>query len=375
VLPYPAGAPQPFDIVPLHDAGWMPDSRRLVLNRILGPQSHHFSMLDTATGRTEVFHVSPDALISAAVSPDGARLAYTAGRIQWQVAEVGLRDRSVRILRSWSWHPAWSPSGTHYLFGALGGRRLGIEDASASDRFSRRVAELDDGAASHPRWAPDGARFTFSHLSSAGERLMISNTSGARMSPLDSEAPGNTRNAVWSPDGQHVVYARVVPRRELQVARIRPGSAAGAEVLASWPLDQPSRHRVPVAWSPAGDRILTSSGGQTPQLFLVTPDFTSERLLTSRTFVPNAIGFSNDGRAVLGMYRNTTDTGSPWQLWSVDLASGRESLLADLEMPEATDGVTGFSLHPDGTRFLTSVAIFPYDIWMLEGFEPHPAGR
>jgi len=29
--------------------------------------------------------------------------------------------------------------------------------------------------------------------------------------------------------------------------------------------------------------------------------------------------------------------------------------------------IAGFSLHPDGKRFLTSIAKEPYDIWMLEG--------
>jgi Tol biopolymer transport system component/predicted Ser/Thr protein kinase len=369
LFPYPAGSPRTFDIAPLHEAGWMPDSRRLVLNRIIGPQSHHFSMLDTITGHDEVFHTSPDALVSAAVSPDGTRLAYTGGRFQWLVVEGGLRGSAVRILRSWSWHPAWSPTGTHYLFATLGGHPMGIEDASASDRFSRRVAEVADGGTGTPKWAPDGARFTFLHFGATGERLMISNTSGARISALDPEAPGSTRNAVWSPDGQHVVYMRIVPGREVQVARIRPGSTASAEVLASWPPDQPADHRTPIAWAPSGDQILTSSSGPTPRFFLVTSDFTSERLLTSRAFNPSSIGFSNDGRAVLGIYRNTTATGHPWQLWSVHVATGRESLLTDLDLPEATDTVAGFSLHPDGTRFLTSIAIFPFDIWMLEGFD------
>jgi Tol biopolymer transport system component len=362
LFPYPTGAPQSLDIETVHEAGWMPDSRRLVINRILGPQSHQFSMLDTITGHHEVFHTSPDALISAAVSPDGTRLAYTAGRFQWLVAEGSLREPAVRILRSWSWHPAWSPTGTHYLFATLGGRPMGIEDASASDRFSRRVAEVADGGTGTPRWAPDGARFTFLHFSSTGERLMISNMSGARIAPLDPGAPGSTRNAVWSRDGQHVLYQRVVPGRELQIARIRPGSTAGAEVLASWPADQPADHRTPLAWAPSGDLILTSSSGPSPQFFLVTSDFTSERLLTSRAFDPSAIGFSTDGRAVLGIYRNTTGTGSPWQLWSVDVATGRESRLTDLDLPEATDGVAEFSLHPDGTQFLTSISIFPFDI-------------
>ena len=32
-------------------------------------------------------------------------------------------------------------------------------------------------------------------------------------------------------------------------------------------------------------------------------------------------------------------------------------------------GAGGFSLHPDGTRFATSIQIWPSDIWMVEGFD------
>jgi hypothetical protein len=32
--------------------------------------------------------------------------------------------------------------------------------------------------------------------------------------------------------------------------------------------------------------------------------------------------------------------------------------------------IAGFGLHPDGKRFAASVADWPADIWMLEGFEP-----
>ena len=47
-------------------------------------------------------------------------------------------------------------------------------------------------------------------------------------------------------------------------------------------------------------------------------------------------------------------------------------MLAPLDLPASTDGVAGFSLHPDGNRFLTSIAKWPYDIWMLEGFDQMP---
>ena len=73
---------------------------------------------------------------------------------------------------------------------------------------------------------------------------------------------------------------------------------------------------------------------------------------------------------VASVKRNTTGTGGEWELWALDAASGRERRLAALDLPGATDDLRGFSLHPDGTRFATSIALWPYDIWMLEGFEP-----
>jgi hypothetical protein len=54
----------------------------------------------------------------------------------------------------------------------------------------------------------------------------------------------------------------------------------------------------------------------------------------------------------------------------VDVATGAEKILASLDLPASTAAISGFSLHPDGKRFLTSIAKRPYDIWMLEGFQP-----
>jgi hypothetical protein len=72
--------------------------------------------------------------------------------------------------------------------------------------------------------------------------------------------------------------------------------------------------------------------------------------LTARKLL--AGGFSKDGAQVYGIVRNTT-------------GEGAEKMLAPLDLPASTDGVSGFSLHPDGNRFLTSIAKWPYDIWML----------
>jgi hypothetical protein len=51
------------------------------------------------------------------------------------------------------------------------------------------------------------------------------------------------------------------------------------------------------------------------------------------------------------------------------LPPGAEKMLAPLDLPASTNELSGFSLHPDGKRFLTSIAKWPYNIWMLEGWD------
>jgi Tol biopolymer transport system component len=372
VLPYPSGTPQRIAIVgpAFTGSSWMPDSRRLVVGQMREDGSFALSILDTRDGSRRVLYASPEILLSPAVSPDGTRLAFSTGRVQWHLLEVGIPDGRVRTLLAAggiSVNPAWSPSGASYLFSTDRSGQRAIEEVSATGHFSRRVVEAG-GDPAGPQWAPDGSQFTFSVSDSGSSRLMLATSSGARTSPLDPGAPGSTSNAVWSPDGRHVVYVRRPHggQGQVEVARIRPGSTASPEILATHDAEGPER-RIPVAWSPDGDWILSRASTGARGLFLVAPDFTRERHLTPRVFA--GAGFSRTGREVVGVHRNTTGEGAEWQLWSIDVATGRETRLADLDLPDATDSLNGFSLHPDGTRFATAIALWPYDIWMLEGFD------
>jgi hypothetical protein len=56
-----------------------------------------------------------------------------------------------------------------------------------------------------------------------------------------------------------------------------------------------------------------------------------------------------------------------WELVSFAIPSGQETNVAPLDLPAAAI-VTGFSVHPDGKRVITSVRKRRFDIWQLEGF-------
>jgi roadblock/LC7 domain-containing protein len=199
---------------------------------------------------------------------------------------------------------------------------------------------------------------------------MLSNASGGRATPLDSDLGGglNPLGASWSPDGQWVVYFRGRAGKE-QLAKIRTGSAAAPVILADLSqAEAPNAYNGP-QWSPAGDWIVYPSRDI---LSLISPDGKTNRKLTTRKL--QVYGFSKDGSQLFGIFRNTTGDGAQWQLYSVDVRTGADKFLAPVDLPASTDSMAGFSLHPDGKRFLTSIAKWPFDIWMLEGWEQQPTG-
>src|SRR5262249_16197895 len=119
-------------------------------------------------------------------------------------------------------------------------------------------------------------------------------------------------------------------------------------------------------WSPHGSWILYPS---LTGLSLISSDGKSGRTVppTAREFI--TYGLSKSGEQVIGILEDTALDRTEWELISVDIKTGVEKRLAALNLPPTVSGVEGFSLHPDGKRFATSIACFPYDIWMLEGFD------
>jgi Tol biopolymer transport system component/predicted Ser/Thr protein kinase len=365
ILEYPSGASRNIGVFG-RDASWFPDSRHLAVNG--GDFENTMLVTDSTDGSSRVMYRVTGRLLDPSVSPDGKKMLFSGGAAaEWDILDVSLADGHVRTLVGGggvSWEPDWAPSATHFLFSTFGEGSGGyIVDRSATEGFSRRVADAPPGEDSYalgPRWAPDGTRFLFTQGQVSHMQLAIANASGRRPIVLAENVAENAH--AWSPDGQWVVFLRREGGKE-QVVKMKPVAGESPIVLATGSPEADDYSMI--QWSPAGDWIAYRSARGTS---MISPDGKPPRTLTARNLL--AFAFSKDGAQVYGVLRNTAGEGALWQLHSIDVKSGADRLLAPLDFPAYTANIAGFSLHPDGKRFLTSIAKWPYDIWMLEGFDP-----
>jgi len=369
VLPYPSGAPREFNMgIAITAPSWFPDSRYLaVCARTAAGDAGTLTILDVTDGTRRIIASAPTGFTYPSISPDGKRIAYSSGHIEWDVLEISIPNGQARTLVSGgvSFWPDWAPSGTHFTFAAPVGENPGIYDRQAGEEgFSRQLVEA--AGVFEPRWSPDGKRLVFYAEFNGEAKFMLVNASGGGSVLLDSTRTGELTGMSWSPDGQWISYIREVAGKQ-DLAKIRAAPGAAPEVLANAKVQQLLRSVT--AWSPTGDWIAYPAPDG---IDLISPDGKSGRNLTARKF--QAYSFSRDGSQLYGIFHNTTGQGAQWQLYSVNVNTGAGRFLAPIDLPPSTDVVAGFSLHPDGKRFLVSIAKFPFGIWMLQGFEPPRAG-
>jgi eukaryotic-like serine/threonine-protein kinase len=357
VLPYPSGTPRKLGgATDGRTPSWFPDSRHLAL-----AQTIQLSVFDVSHRNPQTIVAAPTSVLECSVSPDGKRIAFSSGQPEWDVVEISIPTGAARTLISGgvaTWAD-WAPSGTHLLFAVPAGEDPGIFDRPGGEEgFSRRLVEAHGVTEVH--WSPDGKRFVFSP--DGGEKLMLVNGLGGGSALLDSIQGGGLYGMSWSPDGEWISYLRPFNGKE-NLVKIRAAPGAQPQVLANAKIQ--ARRESVALWSPAGDWIAYPAPDG---IDLISPDGKSARSLTSRKF--QAYCFSRDGSQLYGIFHNTAGPGAQWQLYSVSLNSAAERLLAPIDLPPSASLVVGSSLHPDGKRFLVSIAKFPYRIMMLEGFEP-----
>jgi len=330
---------------------WFPDSRSLAVARNSATDS--LIRLAVADGSRQTIYSTTPTLSDPSVSPDGRKIVYSAGHYEWDIVEIGLPNGTVHALienGETNVSPDWAPSGTHFLFCTNGA----VMDREVSgSEFSRRLIDTsyDTGPA---RWSPDGTRFVFVD-NGITNKLMLANASGGHATVLDQA--DRMRGVAWSPDGRWISYGRM-NEGQWKLAKILALPGAAPVILAN------AEGAHGTAWSPTADWILFSAGNS---LELISPDGKLTGKLSSRPFM--AYGFSKEGGQVYGIFHNTSGNGAEWQLYEVNVTTKAEKLLAPVDLPPATASLGALSIHPDGKRALVSVAKWPFQIWMLQGFE------
>jgi Tol biopolymer transport system component len=208
-----------------------------------------------------------------------------------------------------------------------------------------------------PSFSPDGRRIAYGVIGSGGHTLVIAPSTGGQPVAIDRDSPDH-HGASWSPDGNWLAYTRLIGS-EWQVVKA-PLSGGQAVKLADAPGGGSD-----TAWSPTGEWIAFARGGL---LHGVSADGTAQktfgRTVGSAGLRPGTFGFSEDG-SLLYAVRFTSN--QQWELVTIEVDSGRERRVTALNLPTSAT-IVGFSLHPDGKSFATSIGIAKFDLWLLEGF-------
>jgi len=361
LLPYPNGKAR---ILWTADRGgefslnWFPDSRSVLLGVGQFAGTSALLRLDVRDGSLQTIYAAASEMEDPSVAPDGKQIAFSNGANESEIAQISFADGSVRTMHGGpvDWHPAWAPSGTHFLYTAIFGNTERIMDQEASgEGFSRSLTEH---TGDYARWSPDGSRLAFEK--GKPQQLTIANASGGNAVVLDPS--DRSYGVAWSPDGQWIAYIHY-DKAGVKLEKIRATPGASPMVLADASGDEASK----VGWPAAANSILFHAEDG---LDLISPDGTSRRKLTSRQF--EAWDLSRDGSQVYGIFHNSVGTGAEWQLYSVNVASGVEKFQTAVDFPSATTGLLGLSVHPDGKSALAAIDREPLQIWMLEGFKQGP---
>ena len=95
---------------------WFPDSRHLLDSDFSDTNGSTLWRWDSTDGSKEALYRSSEPMIGATVSPDGRRIAYQTGQVEWNVLEISVPAATVRTVMSGSgvisWWPDWTRSGT-----------------------------------------------------------------------------------------------------------------------------------------------------------------------------------------------------------------------------------------------------------------------
>lgn len=380
IIDYPSGQARPAltTLGPLSRAlpfSWMADGRHVVFGAEgLGPSpGMHLWIADTDTDALEALTVTSTSESEPAVSPDGRRVAFVADASHYDLVEIPLAGGPLvarRAAASDDSDPVWSPSGRQYAYvtNRSGAPEIWLSNDDGAVEVpvvSRRNFANDTSLLSRPAFSPDGQRLVYQRRDATGYALWASSIAGGAAVPVVPRVRAGYQDApTWSPDSGWLAftYIRNSPdgsmHRAWRLGKTRPGANGEITELRADVnfLSNPQ-------WSPDGRWITVELQDG---LYAVSPDGPAQQLISTEPWIVHT--WARDSRSILAV-RQTDDY--RLQLAAIDLATRAERILVpDLgPVPPTTPPLRGFSLSPDGTRLLTSIARLRGDVHILDGFE------
>jgi len=349
---------------------WLGDGKRIVTS-FTGAQDEPSLIVNLKTGASYVLFAGAARDVYTAVSPDGHTLAYSTGQARYSIVEVPLTGAPVREVVPSSRQavaPSWAPDGVHFAYITA---RTGVAEIwlrNRSDGSERRIAGQQEFGDEESEFfdcaiSPDGNHVAYRRYWGTQE-IWISPLSGDPPVRLwNDPARASQRAPTWSPDGEWIAYYGV-PGGRYAILKARVGSSNPPEIVTY------VKEAAPPQWSPRGNWIAFRDGNR---MRVVSPDGKEDRVVSPQRW--ETYGWSKDGSQLCGIL---ADDRRHLSLGCLDIATRRERRIADLgPTPPGFDlannqapfGYRGFSLHPDGKSFLTSVYHMQAHIWLMHDFD------
>ena len=178
-------------------------------------------------------------------SPDGTTIAFTRNRQDILIVDLATgTETPVTGNANHNWHPDWSPDGQ--LISYTGGPNSDQIWVSAPDG-SGVTAITTSGPHRHPDWSPDGSEFVYTARIGVEGPIRRINSDG---SGTPSTVVSSGWYADWSPDGSRIAFARYAGGGQIYL--VDPDGSDLKNISTS------SDYHAYPAWSPDGSTIACS---------------------------------------------------------------------------------------------------------------------